>query len=389
MASSTNGHDEDPRISCLILGHNIYMWHTPMRILSIKDPLFVHAEYPIPPDLDDASKRKLDRVYYPRTRSELIESYDYIVVHGGRIQHFLSRQIFDLDYAFREANMTAFNALDLAWEYAWQPTILHEVVPVSEHYSASPYSTSTYSVRFHRDRDPVFLPFLELGAEKVEGVWFCEMRAKQGATVWADLVQSIAPVNRELPWMVSWKPGGGSPGMQWVVSHSFDGWWEEENNPYALDIATNMVFYSLEMPLVSDLHARREARRLFYNIQAQKSLILSMMEWASNFGANVIPLWEKLTELELEIEGATSHYFDQEYAPTISFLDSLSPTIMEITGYALDIKDQALFWVYLSEWLATSSVAIISGTVLWTLMVRRKAYRSVEASRLRPIDLDH
>jgi hypothetical protein len=159
-------------------------------------------------------------------------------------------------------------------------------------------------------------------------------------------------------------------------------------NPYALDIATNMVFYSLEMPLVSDLHARREARRLFYNIQAQKSLILSMMEWATNFGANVIPLWEKLTELELEIEEATHHYFAQEYAPTISFLDSLSPTIMEITGYAIDVKDQALFWVYISEWLVTSSVAIISGTVLWTLMVRRKAYRFVEASRLRPIDLD-
>jgi hypothetical protein len=284
--------------------------------------------------------------------------------------------------------MTAFNALDLAWEYAWQPTILHEVVPVSEHYSASPYYTSTYSVRFHRDRDPVFLPFLELGAEKVEGVWFCEMRAKQGATVWADLVQSIAPVNRDLPWMVSWKPGGGSPGMQWVVSHSFDGWWDEVNNPYALDIATNMVFYSLEMPLVSDLHARREARRLFHNIQAQKSLILSMMEWASNFGANVIPLWEKLTELEFEIEEATGHYYAQEYAPTISFLDSLSPTIMEITGYAISIKDQALLWVYVIEWLATSSVALVSGTVLWTLMVRRKAYRSVEASRLKPIGPD-
>jgi hypothetical protein len=143
--------------------------------------------------MDPADKRKLDRVYYPRTRSELISSYDYIVVHGGRIQHFLSRQIHDLDYAFREAGMTAFNALDLAWEYAWQPSILRDVVPVSEHYSASPYYTSTYSVRFHRDKDPVFLPFLELGVEEVRGVWFCEMKAKQGATVWRDQYGLLLP----------------------------------------------------------------------------------------------------------------------------------------------------------------------------------------------------
>jgi hypothetical protein len=282
--------------------------------------------------------------------------------------------------------MTAFNALDLAWEYAWQPSILREVVPVSEHYSASPYYTSTYSVRFHQERDPVFLPFLELGVEEVQGIWFCEMTARQGATVWADLVQSIAPVNRDLPWLVSWKPGGGDPGMQWVVSHSFDSWWSEWNNPYALDIATNMVFYSLDMSLISDIHARREARRLFFNIQSQKSLILSMIEWANNFGADVVPLWDKVTEIELELEEATESYFQQEYTETISFLDSMSTLVMEVTGYAISIKNEALFWVYISEWLVTSSVSLVSAVVLWSLMVRRKAYRAVSVSRLKPIE---
>jgi hypothetical protein len=330
-------------------------------------------------------KRKLDRVYYPRTRDDLIDSYDFMVIHGARIHHFLPKQIHDLDYAFREGGITAFNGLDLAWEYAWQPTILHEVVPVSEHYSVSPYGTSTFTVRFHRNREPVFLPFLEFGVEEVQGVWFCEMTVKQGATIWADLVQSVASAGRDLPWLVSWKPGGGNPGMQWVISHTFDWWWIEENNPFALDMATNMIFYSLDRPMISDIHARREARRLFHNIQMQKSLVLSMIEWASNFGANVIPLWEKLTELEIEVEKATQDYFDQDYDQTITFLDSLSTVVLEITAYAEGIKDEALFWVYVSEWLVVSSVAITSGTVVWTLMIKRRAFRKVEVSRLTPI----
>jgi hypothetical protein len=308
-----------------------------------------------------------------------------MVIHAGPIQHFLSRQIHDLDYAFREAGMACFYALDLAWDYYYEPTILREVVPVSEHNSVSPYYNE-YSVRFHRDRDPVFLPFRELGAEQAKGMIFCEMTARQGATVWGYFVQSVASGNRDLPWLVSWKPGGGNPGMQWIVAHTFGPWWYETNNPYALDMATNMVLYSMDMPLISDIHGRREARRLFSNIQSQKSLILSMMEWAESFGADVAPLWTMLTEMELELEIAEESYFRQDYPPTISFLDSMSTLVMEMTEYAVSIKNEALFWVYLSEWLITSSVSLVSAAVLWSLMVRRKTYKAVSVSRLRPID---
>ena len=85
------------------------------------------------------------------------------------------------------------------------------------------------------------------------------------------------------------------------------------------------------------------------------------------------------------MEVAHRHYFAQDYALVTSFLDSLSTTVVEITGSAVSVKDEALFWVYISEWLVTSSVAIISGATVWTLMIRRRAYRAVGVSRLRPI----
>ncbi len=361
-----------------MIGHSGYMWDNPFRVLFIRDPIFTYDIYPLPPDLSGRGKRKLDRVYYPRTRGMLIDQYDVMVFHDARIQHLTTRKLHDLDYAFREAEMTAFCGLCLGWDYAWEATILREVVPISEHGSVSPHFRS-YKVDFRTNRHPVFTPFLKYGIEDVVGDQFTDMKVKQGATIWADIV----PYGQ--PWLVSWRPGGGNPGMQWVVSHIFDDWWTEEKNPYALDVATNMVFYSLEMDLISDIPARREARRMFRNIQTQKSIILSMIEWADNFGANSMPLANELMVIESSMGEAIDDYADQDYQPAIDFLESVSEEVRVISQEAASLKEEALFWVYLSEWLAVTSTAIISGLVLWSLMIRRRMQREVRVTRLRRV----
>ncbi len=361
-------------ISAFVMGHSQWIWYNPFRILCMRDPVFRYAIYPLPPFISESEKEKLDRVYYPRTRDLLIHGYDLMVFHDIRTP-FTPRQVFDLDYAFREAGMTAMCGLCLGWDYAWQPTILADVLPVSEHGSVSPFFRG-YWVKFRTERDPVFLPFVGLGLEKVVGDQYCTMTAKQGATIWGD----VKPY--EIPWMVSWRPGGSNAGMQWLVSHTFEGWWAEENNPHALDVATNMVFYSLGRPLIADIQARREARRLFTNIQTQKSIILSMMEWAENFGANVASVTDRLKDVERETVTARQHYLEQDYLPTISFLDSLSGVVREIAAEAVRLKDEALFWVYTLEWLVVTATGLLAGGTIWSLMVKKKMYRVTDTTRL-------
>ena len=360
------------KISGLVIGHSMYVWYTPFRILFLRDPLFEHSLYPLPPDLNDDDKRKLDRVYYPRTRDLLVEGYDLMVFHDARIEHFIPRQIHDLDHAFREEGMVAMSGLCLAWDTAWVPTILSDLVPVSEHEG---FRFTGYTVDLVRERDPVLLPFASLGVEKVVGTQLSIMTVRQGAVVWG----YARP--QGFPWLVSWRPGGTKAGMQWVVAHIFDGWWSEENNDYALDVATNMIFYSLGEPLISDIQARREARRLFTIYQGQKSLVLSMMEWADRLGANTVPLSDRIKDIELEMEDSLESYFEQDYAATISFLQSLSPRVSEISNEAIRLKNEAMFWIYISEWLIVTSAGIISGFVLWSLMIRRRLFREVEATR--------
>ncbi|MBU7004429.1 MAG: hypothetical protein HXS50_02595 [Theionarchaea archaeon] len=370
------------RISGMVMGHAGFVLHDPFRTLFIRDPLFTYKLYPLPPDLSDSDKRKLDRVYYPRTRQMLVDNYDVIVFHDARFQHFIPKQIHDLDYAFREAQLTGIWVFmgSFLWDWVLDISILREVVPINHHENARYFG---FQVRFDRDRDPVFTPFLEYGIEKVLGNAVAEMTARQGSTVWGEIV----PLNQ--PWMVSWKPGGADPGMQWVLIQWYlEGWWNEENNPYALDVATNMLLYSAGREMIIDIQARREARHMFTSLQTQKSIVISMMEWADAFGANIQPLALSLRGLEDQIQSTYADYFEQDYAKTISFLSSMSGTVIEISNEAIRLKDQALLWVYVIEWLSVTGIGLLSGLVAWTLMIRRRLYRQVGATRLRPHDLE-
>jgi hypothetical protein len=125
-----------------------------------------------------------------------------------------------------------------------------------------------------------------------------------------------------------------------------------------------LILYSRGKPLVADIHARREARTLLSTFNSQKSLVLSLFEWADKFGGNIIPLSIQLTKLEDDVEGTTARYLDQEYQHAISMMDSIAPRIIKITEEAIEAKDQALIWIYLSEWLAVTSTAVISGIIV-------------------------
>lgn len=368
---------EVPKISGMVIGHYGFVWHDPFRILFLRDPIFTYTLYPLPPDLCDDDKRKLDRVYYPRTGELLEETYDIMIFTDARIQHFTSRQFHDLDHAFREAGMASVMVFlgSFLWDWVWEPSILGEVAPISGHENAR---YDGFRVEFNRQRDPVFLSFLVYGIENVVGNAVAEMQVKQGATVWG----TIRPQNQ--PWMASWKPGGGDPGLQWsLLQFYLDGWWDEDNNPYALDVATNVIFHSLELDLISDIPARREARRLFTEFQLQKSAILSMMEWAESFGADTLVLSDRFRELEDEMEDAVADYAGQDYASTISFLEALRKTVSEISEEAVRLKDEALFWVHVVEWLVVTSSLIVSGVLVWSLMVRQSMYREAKTTRLR------
>jgi hypothetical protein len=378
-ASGVRGEEDTPRISAFILG-KASPRGCPFVGYFGEDPLFTYSLEPIPADLPNKEKRKIDRLYYPRTRKILIESYDFITFADARIQHFTGRQLADLDYAFREAGMVSFSSFGPSWIYAFEPTTLYDTLPISDY---DFYFPGNWRVDFHTEREPIFTPFIELGVEKVMGNYYAYMKPRDGTTIWADM----APL--DLPWLVSWRPGGRNAGIQWACADEFNSqWWAltaeaRGSNPYAIDLVTNLILYSLDRPLINDIHARREARRLLSTFQAQKLLVLSMMEWADHFGASVLSLSTRLTDPEREVANATDSYLEQEYNAAVSVMQTMSPRVTEITGDAVDMKNEAMLWVFISEWMAVTSTGMVAGAVVWSLMVRRRMYRAAGITRLR------
>jgi hypothetical protein len=368
---------DDSRISCFVIGV-VDLPRNPFTGFFIRDPLYTYRVEPLNL-LSIKEKRKLDRVYYPRNREALVEGYDVFILFHARIDHFTTNQIHDLDYAFREAGMVGIVEHGLDWNMVWTPTILYQLTPIR---NLESYRADRWLPAFRREREPVFLPFLDLGIESVIGVGRHTLTLKQGATVWADSQP------RDLPFISSWRPVGGDPGILWETNGGFAEWcgvrvsdFGRVDNPYAIDLVTNMILYSLDRDLLIDVFDRREARSLLSIFREQKLLILHMIEWADKFGANTQSVSSRLTDLEEMVEEATASYLDQDYQTTISIMGSVSSGIEEALNEAMKTKNEALFWVYASEWLAVTASVILSGFILWSLMIKRRLYKSVEVTR--------
>jgi len=361
------------RISCFAIGW-VDPAINPFTAFFQVDPLFTYSVEPIHPTLSREEKRKLDRVYYPRSRDALIGDYDLMVFRNARIDHFTTRQLDDLHFAFSEGEMTSIVTHGPDWDEVWKVSSLYEITPLREYDMIG--GIRPYTVRFRREREPVFLPLVELGLEEVWGLGFHTMQVKQGATIWADIV----PYG--LPWLVQWRPAGGDPGMQWVLPGGFNQEWFGESNRYAIDFATNLILHSLGRQLISDIHSRREARHLISAFQARKVVVLDMADWADSFGADTRELIERLFSIEAGAEEAVDLYLRRDYPAAITRMEQVSSEISLIAEDTVRLKDRALLWVFVSEWLVVTSVAILSGLTVWNLMVRRKKYRQVMVTRL-------
>ncbi len=53
-----------------------------------------------------------------------------------------------------------------------------------------------------------------------------------------------------------------------------------------------------------------------------------------------------------------------------------------MSSEAIRLKDGALRWVYLIEYLSISAVALVSAFSLWTLMVKRRLFREIAPTKL-------
>ena len=103
-----------------------------------------------------------------------------------------------------------------------------------------------------------------------------------------------------------------------------------------------------------------------------------MDRWLETVRARLLEVPALPKELKSEL---ISLYVEGSYDESLERLDSALENLERASQLAMKAKDEALFWVYVIEWFTVSGTGMMCGAILWTLMVRRAAYREVGTTR--------
>ena len=184
------------------------------------------------------------------------------------------------------------------------------------------------------------------------------------------------------PAVIIWEYGEGRamtsvPGHDTIVWHLSDYW------PYTVDYWINQAWYlaGIEIPPVIEiLHQIRESSVLY---STQRTMALSVIDFAEKFGASTGDLYRMLEEVDETKSDADRLYLEDDYAGSISGMEEALLGLARVAESAVVAKDAVLNWIYTIEWAIVSATSAIVGTVLWSLMVRRSLYRDVSLTRKR------
>jgi hypothetical protein len=168
--------------------------------------------------------------------------------------------------------------------------------------------------------------------------------------------------------MPDWTPAWGSAVKLWE---------------YYSDYVANMNYLNAGVEIPQDpllMHQIRDGLRIYV---LNRGMALSLMEFVEKFGAQVSAGEERLAEIGESYQDAQRLFIEQDYDLCLEILNEIEGDFIELSQELVEMKDRALYWIYIVEWFTVSGTAIVCGVVLWTLMVRRRLYREVSVTRAR------
>ena len=56
----------------------------------------------------------------------------------------------------------------------------------------------------------------------------------------------------------------------------------------------------------------------------------------------------------------------------------------ETMDEAIKARNAAAFWIFFTEWCVVTGTSLFAGALIWMLMIRRRLYREVAITRMRP-----
>jgi hypothetical protein len=206
------------------------------------------------------------------------------------------------------------------------------------------------------------------------------VNVKEGSRI---ILYADKPPNH--PVLVYWEFGRGSG-----LAHTPDwtpSWGEAvmDNWDYYLDYVANMNFLNAGARVPQNLELVHNLRTRFHDYHSRWALAVSLMEFVEKFGANIAPIERRLFEIVGEEEEAERMYLMQEYEEAATMLEGSEEAFRDLSLAMTRLKERAMLWIYIVEWFVVTGTFLVCGTILWSLMVKRRLYREVKITRASEI----
>jgi hypothetical protein len=153
------------------------------------------------------------------------------------------------------------------------------------------------------------------------------------------------------------------------------------SNPYSVDIIMNVIWWGTGKGLPLDPLKVHNYRRLIFDYAIQRSLLINLLEFAELFGADASDIYAEANTIDEEKRRSGNWYLDRNFERAHETIETAFGDLVDLQTRAIRLKNRALIWIYLAEWLITMATLMVSGVVLWSLMVKRTLHKEVPSTR--------
>ncbi len=366
------------------------------------DPRQVPARTHLTP-LQDYEIQRLIRQYFPRTYERLLE-FEYIMLVMIEVFQLTTHQqlmIYDAMYKGGCGGFQDRSVMSMAGWIAepWAASILSDAFPNdADEVVGQKFTFSMLPLRYKINTNPnvpqILSPYRDFeGVETTIAPGTTNIAIpKEGAIVTSYIVGRFPfgypgayphPDFRSPGWMphtMYWEYGNGTT---WTHHDMLGGdlYWDPAHNPYSIDMILAEFMFATGRDLPSDVVLLHHLRAEFSNFLSTRGFIYSVLDFVDKFGASGTSVIVRMDEVSDMADVGKGQYLAQEYEDSLETMNEAIGHMEALRAETMKLKDRALLWVYLVEWLAISGVSLLTGFLLWTLMIRRRLYKEVAVTR--------
>jgi uncharacterized membrane protein len=366
----------------------IYMgkvgWEGPFPVMDLDPMIFGTAVYTSTILYDMEIIRKSLRAYMPRTYSKLLD-HDVIVMADAykdvfRPEHFtwIKRGVIEGGMGLvMIGGAESFTGKKGTYP-SWRPTVVADVLPCLMTDEGVPLGGGKIKIIDWDDEFIESLPFQTLG---LMGQWpeSNQIIPRTEAHLLANLVRGLGREDACLMWWdigegrtmaqsVSWQLAGGVNFMRWT---------------YYGDYAINMMLFLAGYKLPDDLEIVYLLRRRMREAEEGIGILINMADLIEKFGGNSIPAGPMIAEIQDKKKNATLLYTRADMEGAIAAFSEVIISIGDTMDELIEMRNCSAFWIFLTEWCIVSGTLMITATLLWMIMVKRRLYHEVEVTRSR------